>query len=175
MLSLGPKFVPYQKSDLIQIKVDILNFSRILLLKAQFYKSNIIDNSLIKPVSNYVPKCTKYPVLKSIVEDLEILANDFDDSERLKVKDNLNPEQRKSLENLKHNKNLLYFKADKGTSIVLMDSNYYREKIMEKLSTSNFIKLPRNIDYCINLKMHRFVKIRIIYSFILHMISGCSA
>ena len=37
ILNLGPKFVPHTPVDKIQLKTDILNFSRTLLLKASFF------------------------------------------------------------------------------------------------------------------------------------------
>ena len=58
-------------------KVDILRFSRKLLLKAQFHDSDFNDDSVVKPKSCYIPKTVKSPVLKGIVEDLEIFANEF--------------------------------------------------------------------------------------------------
>ena len=140
-----------------QTKVDILNFSRKLLLKTQFYNSKFNDVSLIKPVSNYIPKISKFQVLKSVINDLEIFANELDQLTNITVRDNLSIDQRKGLTSIKSNDKILYFKADKGTSVVLLDKDYYKEKVMEKLNSPNYVKLQNNEDYIINLKLQRFV------------------
>ena len=121
--ALGPKFVPMTPCDEQKTKIDILNFSRTLLLRARFFNSNYQDESLISPISNYIPKTIKFETLKSIVNDLEIFANELGDLKRdEKVKDNLTPSQRVGLNFLKNHKNLLYFKADKGGSVVFFRS-----------------------------------------------------
>ena len=71
VLALGPKFVPTTLENTEQIKIDILNFSRSLILKANFHNNTDTDDSLIRPVSNYLPSSTPFPVLKSIMTELE--------------------------------------------------------------------------------------------------------
>ena len=105
--ALGPKFVPLTCSDPKQSKIDILNFSRSLLLRARFFGSSYNDESLITPVSNYIPKTTKFESLKSIITDLEIFANEVSDLKRTHVNDNLTVSQRAGLRFLKENKNFL--------------------------------------------------------------------
>ena len=155
---LGSKYVPHAPSDLETTKIDILNFSRLLLLKAQFHNSTYNDVSVIKPVSNFVPKCTHLESLKGIVEDLELLAGDIVDFERTNITDNLTPHQREGLNFLKTQKNLLYFEADKGSGIVFLDSDYYCELVMKKLDTPNYEKLVGNADYLTNLKLAGLVR-----------------
>ena len=159
ILNLGPKFVPHTPVDKIQLKTDILNFSRTLLLKASFFdKTDYIDESLIKPVSNFVPKITKFPVLKSIIEDLELFANDLDSIEKKPISDNLTKNQRLGLESLKSRKDIIIFKADKGNSLVILDKDFYENKVMEKLTPPTFVERPRNSDYFIILKLKRLTK-----------------
>ena len=87
-LLLGPKFVPLTEGDMTQLKIDVLNFSRKILLKAHFHNVEYSDKSLIKPASNFIPTSTKYPVLKSVIRDLEMFANELEDLERTEVTDN---------------------------------------------------------------------------------------
>ena len=134
-LSLGPKFVPLTNSDIDQTKVDILSFSRKLLLKAQFFNSVYEDASLIKPVSNYIPKSTHYPELRSIVEELEIFSNELQLLEKTPVTDNMTPSQRRGLDSIKQREGILYMKADKGSSPVLLDKDFYKDKVLQKLNT----------------------------------------
>ena len=106
-LLLGPKFVPVTECDMVQLRIDVLNFSRKLLLKAHFHDQVYSDNSLIKPPSNFIPKSTKYPVLRSVINDLEFFANELDHLEKKSVEDNLTPAQREGLKQLKDNKDIL--------------------------------------------------------------------
>ena len=63
--------------DPLDTKVDILRFSRKLLLKAHFHGSEFTDDSLIRPNSILIPKKVKSEVFKNVIEDLEMFSNDF--------------------------------------------------------------------------------------------------
>ena len=156
--ALGPKFVPLTQSDPEQTKIDILNFSRSLLLRARFFNSEYKDESLVTPVSNYIPKTTIYESLKGLIGELEIFANEVAHLKRVEIKDNLTPSQRVGLNFLKNHKQLLYFKADKGGSIVFLDPDFYSNLVLEKLNTPNFEKLVRNTDYFTMVKLNSFVR-----------------
>ena len=45
ILALGPKYVPTTKETNEQIKIDLLNFSRSLILKAIFYNNTFTLNT----------------------------------------------------------------------------------------------------------------------------------
>ena len=77
LFKLGTNFVPVTKVSALETEVDILRFSRKILLKAKFHDSNFSDESLVSPPSCYIPKTVKSNTLKGIIEDLEIFANDF--------------------------------------------------------------------------------------------------
>ena len=158
VLKLGPKFVPKTSADKLQLKTDILNFTRSLLLTANFHDGDYNDESLIKPISNYVPKSTKFPVLKSVVDDLEFLANDLESTQRVAVKDNLSKSQRLGLDSLKIRDDIIIFKADKGNSLVILDKDFYKFKVLEKLVLPTFEECPRNSDYFTSLKIKRLTK-----------------
>ena len=119
-LLLGPKFVPITQVDMVQLKIDILSFSRKLMLKAHFHNTEYNDNSLIKPPSNFIPKSTKYPILRSVINDLEVFANELEHLEKRSVPDNLTPDQREGLKLLQKNKQIVYFNSDKGAVPVLL-------------------------------------------------------
>ena len=156
--ALGPKFVPLTPSDTEETKIDILNLSRSLLCTARFHGSNYEDESLITPVSNYVPKYTNLESLKGLITDLEIFANEVGDLERKVVNDNLTTSQREGLNFIKTHDNLLYFKADKGSGVVFLDPDYYSNLVMEKLNTPNFELLVSNTDYTTMVKLCSFVR-----------------
>ena len=158
LLKLGTGFVPATLIPVTDTQVDILRFSRKLLLKAQFHDSDYLNMSLVTPRSCYIPKTVKSPVLKRIVEDLEIFASEFTtDIPPLLVRDNLTVDQRVGLSVFKKRKNMLYFRADKGSAIVLLNELFYKYKILNILNTDKYEKLNRNIDYFVFLKLQNFV------------------
>lgn len=159
LLKLGTKFVPATLVPTEDTKVDILRFSRKLLLKARFHDSDYEDISLVKPNSCYIPKTVKSQVLKGIVEDLEVFANDFPKNvSEFPLRDNLSVDQRIGLSVFKKRKNILYFKADKGSGVVLLNDIFYKYKVLEVLNTDKYVKLPRNVDHFVVLKLRSFVK-----------------
>ena len=159
LLKLGLKFVPSTTVPEIDTKVDILRFSRKLLLKARFNDVNYEDDSLVKHKSSYIPKTVKSPILKGIIEDLEVFANEFPNNmETLSVRDNLTIEQRMGLNVLKKRHGILIFKADKGAGCVLLNELFYKYKVLELLNSAKYENLPRNVDYFIMQKLKTFVK-----------------
>ena len=77
LFKLGLNFVPASPVSDLDTKVSILNFSRKLLLKWRFFNNEFNDPSLVRPESSYIPKTINSPVLKGIIEDLEMFANEF--------------------------------------------------------------------------------------------------
>ena len=129
LLKLSPNMVPATIIPAVDTKVDILRFSRKLLLKAQFYDSDYENWNLVSPPSCYIPKCVKSTVLKGIIEDLEVFANEFPKNmPELTGKDNLTIDQRAGLSHFKKRKEILYFKADKGSGVVLLDELFYKKQ-----------------------------------------------
>jgi hypothetical protein len=118
-----------------------------------------VNESIVKPSSCYIPKTVKSNVLKGIVEDLEVFANEFPGNmETLNVRDNLTVDQRVGLTTFKRRKSILYFKADKGSGVVLLNEMFYKYKVLAILNTDKYEKLPRNVDYFVNLKLKSLIK-----------------
>ena len=159
LLGLGIKFVPVTEISMDEKKVDILRFSRKLLLKANFFNTNFIDPSLIKPKSCYIPKIVNSQILKNVIEDLEIFANELpEDLAKTNVMDNLTTDQRMALSIFKQRRGLVYFKADKGSSVVILNEDFYKVKILSILDSMKYEKLPRNVDYFIILRLKNLTK-----------------
>ena len=90
----------------------------------------------------------KSNVLKGIVEDLEVFANEFPGNmETLEIRDNLLIDQRVGLSTFKRRKGILYFRADKGAGVVLLNELFYKYKVLEILNSNKYEILPRNVDY----------------------------
>ena len=141
-------------------KIDILRFSRKLLLAWQFKDVENQSVDLIRPASSYIPKKVSSTVLKGVIEDLEVFANELPDGleKETDIKDNLTTEERTGLNMFKAHKNILYFRADKGASVVLLNPEFYRDKVLDILSSDKYVKLPRKVDYFIVSKLRSFVK-----------------
>ena len=143
----------------IDTKASILNFSRKLLLKWRFFNDDFNDTSIVRPNSSYIPKMIDSPVLKGVIEDLEVFANEFPFVLKKKiVKDNLSIEQRVGLQTFKKRKGIVLFKADKGSGIVLMNECFYKSKILSILNSAKYEQLNRNVDHFIMLKLKVLVK-----------------
>ena len=115
--------------------------------------------NLISPPSSYIAKCVKSLVLKGIIEDLEVFSNEFPKNvPEVVVRDNLTIDQRIALSTFKKRRNILYFKADKGSGVVLLNELFYKYNILEILNTEKYDKLNRNVDYFVSLKLISFFK-----------------
>ena len=151
--------VPNTSVSFEEKKIDVLKFSRKLLLKERFHNVENTSFDLIKHNSAYIPKFTSNSVLKSCVEELESFANELPDVlEKVDIPDNLTKAQRVALNVFKNRKNILFFKADKGSSICLLNPIFYKLKVLGILETDKYELLPRNIDYFVHLKLTRLVK-----------------
>ena len=155
LLSLGPKFVPSTLVPIEQTKIDILRFSRKILLKENFNNKTVLDDSVIKPVSDYIPKKVSSGTVKSVIEDLEVFANELNSLETLPLKDNLTVDQRQAFNKFKQRKEVIYKKCDKGSAVCILNKDFYKVRILEVLNcSSKYEMLNRNTDYFIisNLK-----------------------
>ena len=159
VLKLNSKMVPFTTIDPEEKKIDTLRFSRKLLLAWQFHNAENPTVDLIRPQSCYIPKKVSSTVLKDTVEDLEKFANKLPGNlVKSKEKDNLTMEQRAGLNIFKARRDILYFRADKGASVVLLNPEFYKDKVLEILSTDKYEKLPKDVDKSIVRKLSLIVK-----------------
>ena len=159
LFSLSDNFVPVSEVSSENKKIEILRLARKLLLHHHMFNSDFNDDSLVRPTSRFTPKSTTSLVLKKVVEDLEICANRVPGNlTRVDRDDNLTPEQRSAIETFKNRKGILFFVADKGSSVVLLNEEFYRHKILETLNTPKYEKLPGNIDRSIVCQLKKLVK-----------------
>ena len=92
-----------------------------------------------------------------MVEDLEVFSNELSESlKQVELPDNLTQSQRLAINVFKDRKNVMYFKADKGSGVCLLNPCFYKLKVLQILETDKYERLPRNVDYFVNLKFRRF-------------------
>ena len=152
VLKLGLKFCPTPKSNLMDVKADLKEFERKFRLKEQFLDSKNNDDSIVKNKSKFCPEKGKNRDLDAFFENLWNLEL----KENTNVRDNLTPKQRKALTDIQNNRNIIIKEADKGSSIVLMDLEYYRTKIQDMLDNeTNYRHIDENIDKKITAKIRK--------------------
>ena len=126
----------------LKTKADITDFTRKLKLKDVFYGQSFEDESLVKKKSNFTPISKNQDLLK-IVDIIE-----KSDPINIQLQDNLTPQIRKALSELKNEKKLVIKKADKGNTLVVMSSEFYSEKLVmnDHLNTRTYCKTDQNSD-----------------------------
>ncbi|XP_065650904.1 uncharacterized protein LOC136079116 [Hydra vulgaris] len=142
LLLKGPKFTPTTKSKLFSVKSDLKEFTRKLIIHEQFYDKEYSDESLVKDKSNR-EMFTSNPLLSNVVQQI----NNFVPGE-MKVKYNITKKEHNALEELKSNNKTIIKSADKGSCLVLMDADYYRDKLVyhDHLLTETYKKVASNTD-----------------------------
>ena len=123
-MTRGPKFCPTKNGNFLEIKSDTSAFTRKLKLMETFHDKDFQDTSIVKDKSSYEPDI-KNKSLTEIINKIE-----HTDPLLVKYKDNLRPIERAALEELKTYNDIIIKKADKGNTLVIMDSDFYRDKLV---------------------------------------------
>ena len=128
-------------------------FERKFRLRELFLDKNIEDDSLVKNNSTYCPEKGNNKDLDAF---FDILWN-IDLDQTCDTRNNLTYKQREALNEIKNNENIIIKEADKGSTVVIMNKDYYQKKISEMLKDENNYKsLDNNIDQKILSKIKRF-------------------
>ena len=135
LLKLGTKFCPTPKANIIELKNDLKEFERKLRIKEKFLDTDLIDESLVRNTSTYFPEKGTNKELEDFFKRLWDLHLGI----KSNIKDNLSAKQKKALNDLINNKEIIIKEADKGNAIVIMNKDYYIAKIQEMLNdTENY-------------------------------------
>lgn len=134
LLLKGFKFCPTPKnSNLLDLEVEIKEFINRLCIFHQFHDLENNDNSLLSKKGEYIASTPKDSAFNGVIAQLKSLAENLDKLGSNKIRDNISFSERTALQNLQNNKEIVIKKADKGSSIIIMDRNYYISKINECL------------------------------------------
>ena len=135
LLKLGTKFCPTPRANIIELKNDLKEFERKLRIKENFLDSDLTDESLVRNTSTYCPEKGTNKELDDFFKRLWDLQLGI----KSNIKDNLSAKQKKALNDLINNKEIIIKEADKGSAIVIMNKDYYITKIQEMLNdTENY-------------------------------------
>ena len=103
-------------------------------MKEVFYEKEYEDESVVRNKSTKTFQ-TKNEELSLIVNEIENLTPNL-----LNFKNNFTKKEYSALQSLKENQDIVFKTADKGGGWVIMDKNYYREKIVKDHLLSNVYK-----------------------------------
>ncbi len=143
LLKRGLKFCPTPSNNIPELQKDVQEFDRKLRLLDFFDGVDENDVSLVRNKSNFVPP-------KSKDEHLELYLKTISTCRKQKVnvkKSNISYREQKALQNLMNDDTIIIKEADKGGAIVIMDKEFYRQKILELLNDpENYQKISANKD-----------------------------
>ena len=152
LLSKGLKYTPTPNENNQKLKTDIKLYTRRLRLTEYFHDSEEIEadlnsieqepKSLVRNNSNFNPKRGRNSTLDAVCDTLE----NINLSNKTKnVKSNLCKEEEQALKDLREDPTIIIKEADKGGGVVIMNKEYYKDKITHMLQDNNFY---RKLDKC---------------------------
>ena len=151
VLEKGITFVPTpDKVDLGEIHYDVSRFLRRVKLKVDFHDDNMqisqdqnnlsYLNQVPKSLVKFKPLSRWEPPIKDCT--LKAFCNVRNDILNLKPvtasKSNLTNKETRAMSDLKKNPNIIIKKADKGSSVVIMNKDDYIQEGLRQLSDSNY-------------------------------------
>lgn len=159
ILSKNLKFCPTpQLYNTIEYECDTEKLCRCLRLTEYFHgmETDIIEsNSLIQCKSRFVPGEGRNQYLDSTISAIKNIPA----PKRKEItKYNISIQERKAITSLKENKDVIIKEADKGSSIVIMNKQYYLQKSYDILmNKSDYEELPENTDNKTMLKIKKLI------------------
>ena len=126
ILSKSPKFCVTQAGNYFDIKKDIAVLQKKIKLVEKFKDSEYIDQSIVKHSSITEVK-TKNEWVQYMVKVLDGM-----EPEPIRTPSNITNEERRAIKSLKENSNIVIKKADKTNVFVIMDTDFYRDKLVLK-------------------------------------------
>ena len=114
------KFCPTPKSNILELKSDLKEFERKFRLKEYFYDVDYDDPSLVRNKSKFQPEKGRNKILDRYFDNL--WNSNF--TEKPNIPNNLSYRQRKSLQEIMDNDKIIIKEADKGSAVVVMDTEY---------------------------------------------------
>ena len=136
------KFTPTTRGDYFEIKKGLEELTRKIKIREKFFDSTYTDKSLVRMKSNK-SFASKNVDVNNLCRSIEAL-----EPENVDIKDNLTIDERNALADLTNNKDIVIKPADKGSSIIIMNSEYYRNKLVlaDHLYTDSYEEVNQDSD-----------------------------
>ena len=154
LLTKGPKFCPTTKGNYLHTKADSQNFTRKLKLIEKFHDASYVDHSLVKNPSKLNIR-TDNDELRSIIWKIR-----KSEPTHIDAPDNLSQREREALRDLKCANDIVIKKADKGNTLVVLDTVFYRDKLVlsDHLNTDTYSIAPINSDKKVYRELKKLVE-----------------
>ena len=151
VLEKSSKFCPTPiYSDLLELEVNTKEFLRKVELKTLFTTSSDRGNQcLVKEKGAYIPPECKDPFLSVVLTQMKNVAENLEEYPVGRVYDNMTQEERRALNELIANDDIVIKTADKGASWVILDKQFYVEAMEKTLNSRSYKKLPLNCDFTV--------------------------
>ena len=150
----GLKFTPTTRGDYFEVKKGLEELTRKIKIRETFFGQEYTDKSLVRCKSNR-PFSSKNKDVNNLCRNIEAL-----EPEEICVDDNLSSAERSALSELKNNKNIILKPADKGSSVIIMNSSYYRDKLVmnDHLLSESYTKANEDCDEKVMEQMEGLIK-----------------
>ena len=142
-MSRGPKFTPSPENNNKQeIESDMSEFFRRIKLKEFFHDKNYEQNdSLVRNKSNFEPSKGRNAALDEFITRTKNFPLSSLPTEK---KYNITLDERNALTSLQNDPTIIIKEADKGGGIVIMNTSFYRDKMLEMLANDSFYKMTND-------------------------------
>ena len=138
VLLKGLKFTPTpEKSNCNQTENDVNDFCRKLRLKEYFDSNDNTDTSVVRNKSFFTPETGRNKKLDSYISLIKEMCESIQ-NENKNIKHNITLEQRNAIKSLAEDSSIIIKEADKGGGIVLMNTEFYKRKILEMLVDESY-------------------------------------
>ena len=137
LLKKGLKFTPTpQYSNLNEIKDDISEFCRKLRLTEELFDKDNDDESIVRNKSDYNSPIGRNKHLDKFCEYISKFP--YENVSKTSIQSNVSRKEWEIIFKLKNDNNLVIKEADKGSAVVLMDLEYYKNIALSMLNDNNF-------------------------------------
>ena len=157
LLKYGLKFCPAPENyNKVQENCERTDCLRKLKLIEYFKDTAYNDISIVKPKSNFEPPAGRSRDLDNTITFLNSVPPP---TQKGKPTYNISLFERTALNNLRANQSIVIKEADKGSSVIIMDLNYYKEKIKTILNDSqSYENIHSNIDKTVMNKIKKITE-----------------
>ena len=141
------------KSNYTSLKYDISNVGQ-KLVKHQLFCNSKPEISIVKNKST-ASFTSKHREMNNIINTLSVLEPEY-----VYMEDNITKLERNALDDLVKNEEIIIKKADKGGCIVIMDTDWYKNKLVLEthLYTSTYTAIPAYKQYQVIKNLNNLIK-----------------
>ena len=148
LLSKGLKFTPSPNHNLLELQCDVDDFCRKLRLQEYFFSNTPqLNSSLISNSSTFTPNKHRNQYLDTVINVMEKISTPENLKSHIPPKSsNLDTAESLAMKSLINNRNIIIKEADKGGVAVIMDRDYYIDKISSILNDDQYYQISSSTE-----------------------------